>query len=159
MPRAPSPQPIPARPPGGNGDLAPLRRSKPVANFYFALSLLIALLISAIYVGIYQRNKALMMSAIRDEAASYFDLIVRARRWNASYGGVFVEKKAGVELTVPELRQHARNMASYMRPLHYVILEPGQMPLNRSAKVDYVRLSEMAREEVAKLRAARRWDR
>jgi hypothetical protein len=33
------------------------------------------------------------------------------------------------------------------------------MPLNRAAKIDYVRLSEMALEEVARLRAARRWDR
>ncbi len=71
----------------------------------------------------------------------------------------FVEKKSGVDLSVAELKQQARAMASYMRPLHYVILEPGQMPLTRTAKVDYVRLSEMALEEVARLRAARRWDR
>ncbi len=71
----------------------------------------------------------------------------------------FVEKKPGAELTVAELKQHARNMAAFMRPLHYVVLEPGGMPLNRTAKVDYVRLSEMALEEVARLRAARRWDR
>jgi hypothetical protein len=57
----------------------------------------------------------------------------------------FVEKKPGVELTTAELRGHARGMASYMRPLHYVILEPGAMPLNRAAKSDYLRLSEMAR--------------
>ena len=36
-------------------------------------------------------------------------------------------------------------MASYMRPFHYVLLDPGQLPLNRIAKIDYVRLSEMAR--------------
>ncbi len=71
----------------------------------------------------------------------------------------FVEKRAGVELTVAELKRQARGMASFMRPLHYVVLEPGQMPLNRAAKIDYVRLSEMALEEVARLRAARRWDR
>ena len=45
-----------------------------------------------------------------------------------------------------------------MRPLHYVILPPGAMPLNRSAKVDVVRLQEMARVEVAKLRERGRWD-
>ena len=38
-----------------------------------------------------------------------------------------------------------------MRPLHYVILEPGAMPLNRAAKSDYVRLQEMARMEAARL--------
>jgi acyl-CoA synthetase (AMP-forming)/AMP-acid ligase II len=71
----------------------------------------------------------------------------------------FVEKRPGVELTVKELKQHARGMASYMRPLHYVLVEAGQMPLNRAAKIDYVRLEQMAKEEVEKLRAVRRWDR
>ncbi|HMD71297.1 MAG TPA: class I adenylate-forming enzyme family protein [Bryobacteraceae bacterium] len=70
----------------------------------------------------------------------------------------FVERQAGADLTEAELRKHARRLAGYMRPLHYVILEPGAMPLNRSAKVDVVRLREMAREEVAKLRERGRWD-
>ena len=71
----------------------------------------------------------------------------------------FVEKKPGARLEAAELKRHARGMASYMRPLHYVVLEPGAMPLNRVAKIDYVRLSEMARAEVERLRALRRWDR
>ncbi len=70
----------------------------------------------------------------------------------------FVEKKPGTDLSVGELKKHGRGLTSYMRPLHYVLLEPGQMPLNRVAKVDYVRLSEMARQEVDRLRAAGRWD-
>ncbi len=70
----------------------------------------------------------------------------------------FVEKRPGAELTDAELRRHARTLTSYMRPLHYVILEPGTMPLNRSAKVDAMRLREMARAEVAKLRERGRWD-
>jgi hypothetical protein len=45
-----------------------------------------------------------------------------------------------------------------MRLLHYVILEPGQLPLNRVAKTDYVRLYEMARDEVAAPRAQGGWD-
>jgi fatty-acyl-CoA synthase len=59
----------------------------------------------------------------------------------------FVEKKPGAEITAPDLRRHAKDMASFMRPLHYVILEPGAMPLNRAAKSDYLRLSQMARAE------------
>jgi hypothetical protein len=39
-----------------------------------------------------------------------------------------------------------------------VILEPGGMPLNRTAKVDVGRLQEMAKEEVRKLRERGRWD-
>jgi hypothetical protein len=45
-----------------------------------------------------------------------------------------------------------------MRPLHYVILEPGTMPMNRTAKVDVTRLRQMARDEVAALRERGRWD-
>ncbi len=60
----------------------------------------------------------------------------------------FVEKKPGAELTVAELKRHARSLTRYKRPLHYIILEPGRMPLNRVAKTDYVRLSEMAREQI-----------
>ncbi|HUP05447.1 MAG TPA: class I adenylate-forming enzyme family protein [Bryobacteraceae bacterium] len=70
----------------------------------------------------------------------------------------FVEKRAGAELTEADLRRHARTLTSYMRPLHYVILEPGAMPLNRTAKVDMKRLQEMAKAEVESLRARGRWD-
>jgi acyl-CoA synthetase (AMP-forming)/AMP-acid ligase II len=70
----------------------------------------------------------------------------------------FVEKRPGAAITEAELRRHARSLTSYMRPLHYVILEPGAMPLNRTAKVDIARLQELAKEEVQKLRERGRWD-
>ncbi len=71
----------------------------------------------------------------------------------------FVEKKPGVTLTGDELAEYANGIASYMRPLHYVILEPGLMPLNRVAKTDYVQIAELAKQEVTQLRAAGGWDR
>jgi fatty-acyl-CoA synthase len=71
----------------------------------------------------------------------------------------FVEKKPEVELTAEELEEHAQAIAAYMRPSYYVILEPGQLPLNRVAKTDYVQLHERAKEEVARLRAEGGWDR
>ena len=60
----------------------------------------------------------------------------------------FVEKKPGAELSVPILEKHARTLASYMRPWHYVLMEAGRIPLNRVAKADYVRLHEMAKREI-----------
>jgi acyl-coenzyme A synthetase/AMP-(fatty) acid ligase len=69
-----------------------------------------------------------------------------------------VERLPGADLTEAELRQHARASASYMRPLHYVIPEPGAMPMNRTAKVDVTRLQQLAAEEVSKLRQRGRWD-
>lgn len=69
----------------------------------------------------------------------------------------FVEKRPGVELTEAELRKHARSLTSYKRPLHYLIVEPGQMPLNRVAKVDTLRLRELAELEVQQLQKRGRW--
>jgi len=37
------------------------------------------------------------MDTVKDEAASIFEIIVQTRIWNARHGGVFVEKKEGVE--------------------------------------------------------------
>jgi fatty-acyl-CoA synthase len=70
----------------------------------------------------------------------------------------FVEKRQGAVLTEADLRRHARSLAGYMRPLHYVLLEAGEMPLNRSVKVDVLKLQELARAEVARLRERGRWD-
>jgi len=69
-----------------------------------------------------------------------------------------VEKRPGVEVSHKELDRHARALASYMRPRHWIILEAGQMPLNRVGKPDYVRAQEMARQEIAKLRERGEWD-
>jgi acyl-CoA synthetase (AMP-forming)/AMP-acid ligase II len=70
-----------------------------------------------------------------------------------------VEKKPDVELSRRELDRHARSLPSYMRPRHWIILSPGQMPLNRVAKPDYIRAQEMARQEIERLRARGEWDR
>ena len=71
---------------------------------------------------------------------------------------LFVEKKPGVSLTVDEIMKVSEGMAAYKRPSHVVILEQGQIPLNRVAKTDYLALREKAKEEVAKLRAEGKWD-
>ena len=70
-----------------------------------------------------------------------------------------VEMSPGVELDPEELNRHARSLPSYMRPRHWIIVEPGQLPLNRLAKPDYARAQEMARQEVAQLQARGEWDR
>ncbi|MBW1872229.1 MAG: acyl--CoA ligase [Deltaproteobacteria bacterium] len=70
----------------------------------------------------------------------------------------FVEKKPDSALTIDELKTHAKDTAAYMRPAHYVLIEPGEFPLNRVAKTDYVLLKERAEEEVEKLREQGGWD-
>jgi len=71
---------------------------------------------------------------------------------------LFVEKKPGVELTVLELGAHAKEIAAYMRPSHYIILEPGNLPLNRVAKTDYVVLKNEASKAIEALRSKGGWD-
>jgi len=70
----------------------------------------------------------------------------------------FVEKKPNVTLEVEELETICKDMASFKRPSHFVILEPAGIPLNRVAKTDYVTLHEQAAEIVEKLRAEGGWD-
>jgi len=69
----------------------------------------------------------------------------------------FVETQAGASLQRSQLERHARGLAAYMRPYHYVLLDPGQMPLNRVAKADYMALKERARLEVEALKEQGRW--
>jgi len=71
---------------------------------------------------------------------------------------LFVEVKPGVNLEREQLDQHAKGIASFMRPLHYVLLEPGTFPLNRLSKIDYVKLSELASLESHQLREQGGWD-
>ncbi len=56
-----------------------------------------------------------------------------------------------------QLERHARGLAAYMRPHHYVLLDPGQMPLNRVAKADYLVLRERALRETEALKEQGRW--
>jgi len=69
-----------------------------------------------------------------------------------------VEKKPGAELTVQELERHTRALAAYMRPRHWIVVEPGQIPLNRLGKPDHQRALEIARQEIAELRTRGEWD-
>jgi acyl-CoA synthetase (AMP-forming)/AMP-acid ligase II len=69
-----------------------------------------------------------------------------------------VEKRPEAELSRKELDRHARSLPSYMRPRHWILLEHGTMPLNRVVKPDYLRVQEMAREEIAVLRTRGEWD-
>jgi fatty-acyl-CoA synthase len=69
-----------------------------------------------------------------------------------------VEKRPGVELTVQELERHTRSLATYMRPRHWIVVDPGQMPLNRLGKPDHQRAQEMANQAISTLRASGDWD-
>ena len=71
---------------------------------------------------------------------------------------LFIERKPDADLTRQQLDQHAKGIAAYMRPSHYVLLEPGTFPLNRVSKTDYVELAKRAETEVEILRSQGGWD-
>ena len=72
---------------------------------------------------------------------------------------LFVEQSEGQIVTQEELRKAANDLSSFSRPHHYEILKPGEMPLNRVAKTDYMTLKEKVKEIVAKRRAEGTWER
>jgi acyl-CoA synthetase (AMP-forming)/AMP-acid ligase II len=71
---------------------------------------------------------------------------------------LFVERAPGRALTAAQVMEASAGMASYARPSHVEVLAPGELPLNRVAKTDYLVLRDRAREVVARLRAQGGWD-
>ena len=70
---------------------------------------------------------------------------------------LFIAPRPNKELSHARLEQHAQGIASYLRPTHYVLLDPGGLPLNRVGKTDYQRLKQIAAAEVDRLRALGQW--
>lgn len=71
---------------------------------------------------------------------------------------VFVDPMEGEAVTPEIVMGAAQDMASYARPSHVVVLKPGEMPLNRVAKTDYMILKEMATNIAGQLRSEGKWD-
>ncbi len=71
----------------------------------------------------------------------------------------FVEPAPGSLITPEEVIKSCSDISSYSRPSYAVILEPGKMPLNRVAKVDYMNLKKQAVTIIDGLREKGEWDR
>lgn len=71
---------------------------------------------------------------------------------------LFVERAPDSSLTAEEVHRACHGIASYARPSHVEVVETGSLPLNRVAKTDYLALREQAKEIVAGLRRAGKWD-
>ena len=69
-----------------------------------------------------------------------------------------VEKRPGITLTERELDKQTRALPSYMRPRHWILLEPGTLPLNRVVKPDHQRAQQIALDAISTLRANGQWD-
>lgn len=70
----------------------------------------------------------------------------------------YIEVKPGKKIEPGEVFEACKELAAYKRPAHVVILGPEEMPLNRTEKTDYMALKKLAEPEIARLRAAGKWD-
>ena len=75
----------------------PFQYFKDVRTFLITISVVLAIGVAITYLFRYQTVNELLIQTLRHEAESYAQLIVLTRHWNAAYGGVYVEKKPGVE--------------------------------------------------------------
>jgi diguanylate cyclase (GGDEF)-like protein len=73
------------------------QETKTYKTFIIAMSIAIILALSGIFFGVSLRTKYLIDEEILTQARAHFNSIVMTRKWNANYGGVYVEKKAGME--------------------------------------------------------------
>ncbi len=71
----------------------------------------------------------------------------------------FVKLKNNASVTLEEMHQHYKLIASYKRPQHIEIWNNAtEYPLTRSAKVDKLALQEIAKEKVKELQKQGAWD-
>ena len=77
------------------------------AKFIISITAIVILIVLGVFVGILIRNKNLIQHEIETRARAHFHNILITRRWNAEYGGVFVEKKKFVKsnpyLAIPDI--------------------------------------------------------
>ncbi len=80
--------------------LKPLEHTRDVRMFLVAISIVVTISVITIFAFRYFTINRLLMQSIKQEAESFASLIVLTRHWNAQYGGVYVEKRPGVESNI-----------------------------------------------------------
>jgi diguanylate cyclase (GGDEF)-like protein len=88
--------------------MAAMKENNIYKTFIISTSLVIALVLSGIFLDMAIRTRQLLNEENIIQARIVFNTIVLARKWNANYGGVYVEKKNGIEsnpyLENPDIR-------------------------------------------------------
>ncbi len=71
----------------------------------------------------------------------------------------FVRLQKGSELTADHIMDHCREIAAYKRPQHIEVWpHDHEFPLTRSAKIDKLKLADMAEDIIARLKSEGKWD-
>lgn len=74
-----------------------LSRLHYIKPYLISLSVVVILFVLAAFMFLYNRTNQIMLQRVREQAITYVDLINHAKSWNLDYGGMYVEKKGGVE--------------------------------------------------------------
>jgi hypothetical protein len=70
-------------------------------KFIISVNLTFILCLTGIFLIVSVTTKKLIFEVAKAEARTLFNSIVMARKWNASYGGVYVEKTVGRIKSLP----------------------------------------------------------
>ncbi len=82
----------------------PVKREQQIyRTFILSTGLVITVALLAIFLNMAARTKQLLTEENLIQARVVFNTIAMARKWNADYGGVYVEKKPGIQSS-PYLR-------------------------------------------------------
>jgi diguanylate cyclase (GGDEF)-like protein len=92
-----------------------LRAGSPWRSFLVNLSLIVVISVSALFVLIVANDRKATELELQNRARTLFNSILLAREWNASYGGVYVERTPGMQsnpyLKTEALRSFERGKA------------------------------------------------
>lgn len=77
-------------------NLPATNENRSLRAFIISVSLAVAVCISGAFLGIALHGRTLIHGEMLSRARTDFRTIVHFRAWNAGYGGIYVEKKAGV---------------------------------------------------------------
>jgi len=64
--------------------------------FTAQITFVVLIFVLGLFFGLFHNNKHLVESEYKSQAKSHFNNILLTRRWSAQYGGVYVEKTAGM---------------------------------------------------------------
>ncbi|MBF0558120.1 MAG: diguanylate cyclase [Nitrospirae bacterium] len=73
------------------------QEAKIYKTYVVTICFVVALSLSGVFLGMTIRTRSLIIEELVAHSRAYFETIVATRLWNASYGGVYVEKKPGVQ--------------------------------------------------------------
>jgi len=78
----------------------PFRSFAYIKMFIASLCTILSIFVAIIFVFLYWRNDDLLLQRMREQAITYYDLIIHTKTWNYDYGGVYILKRSDTESNI-----------------------------------------------------------